>query len=1053
MSQDPSRSTQPTKRFEDVHEDGDESAGLLPGEGADADPGADDLVVEAGAFGSGQVIDGRPLGESSDEVLAETGSSADLSVDRDAMTITDHRRPDLVAPDPNDLTRAEGTERTKQLGSFDLERKVGQGGMGEVWLARQRSLDRLVAVKVLPRSLASQESFLERFQREARAAASLKHPHVIQVYEFGIEDGTPYFAMEYVEGEDLQQVMRRERYVNLREAVEVVRDVASALEAAHAKGIIHRDIKPSNVMIDRDGIVKVMDFGLAKATASDDANLTNAGLIMGTPNYLSPEQGRGDPLDSRSDLYSLGVVFYELLAGKLPFRADTPAGLIFKHVYEPPPDLLEQRPDLPPFLVEVCNRLLCKDRDERYPNAAEVLADLDEFLDNAPHYMDGGERRPGSGSDNPMRVASGRAQAIRRAARRRASESDRSKAGSGVQESITEEIEASSVEELIDSGESEVVIADSDPDLDAAETLAPGKSLDKSSGSYPTPDELPRALHSGEELRERVRAETRRESRPPADGRSKLWIALAALVLIGLGLRFGAPDATAGFFHRQLPGLAAPLSSVGILAEDPRARPLTPTQLVFDTPDLSALPEGTKVTLVVGEQELALTPGERNALAPGSYLLRFARTGYRMDQTVELVAIASSDPNSGKLSGEHGADPWRQDLSWTPTSELLEGYRQGKELLDAGRAADAVEPLTIAEALDPEFSDGGGPTAAELLAKARAGSETPDPDATTDPPNVDGGFDPNDPESVRLTVQNLQISLSARNWREVLEQLEALPGLESADGGARTRLRQAASNGIKDADTQADVFTQALEEGDLGSAGEAWQRLKELDPQRPDLAELEERLARTRKRRELAFSTGTVDFEERKQNLLSYLELAPHDADAKTRLREVEQELQRLAELRALEGELQALTEAGSWAEAVAKAEELALRDEGNPVAARLGARARLELDRTAILARVTELDATLRDDPDAVAALLPNPVERRAWKDFLAFSGKFTASSHEIDRAAISVTGDLAVLEGVWSFEIAVLDQPAQAVQKPQRITLRRADQGWTFDSFEVLE
>lgn len=1052
MSQDQSRSTQPTKRFEDVDED--ESAGLLPGTGAEPKPGDDDFVVEAGAFGSGQVIDGRPLGESSAGVLAETGSSEDLTIDRDAMTITDHRA-ELVAPDPNDRTRAEGTERTKQLGSFDLERKVGQGGMGEVWLARQRSLDRLVAVKVLPRSLASQESFLERFQREARAAASLKHPHVIQVYEFGIEDGTPYFAMEYVEGEDLQQVMRRERYVNLREAVEVVRDVASALEAAHAKGIIHRDIKPSNVMIDRDGIVKVMDFGLAKATASDDANLTNAGLIMGTPNYLSPEQGRGDPLDSRSDLYSLGVVFYELLAGKLPFRADTPAGLIFKHVYEPPPDLLEQRPDLPPFLVDVCNRLLCKDRDERYPNAAEVLADLDEFLDNAPHYMDGGERRPGSGSDNPLRVASGRAQAIRRAARRRASESDRSKAGSGVRESITEEIEASSVEELIDSGDSEVVIADSDPDLDAAETLPPGRALDESSGTYPTPDELPRALHSGEELRERVRAETRRESRPGADGggRTKLWIALAALVLIGLGLRFGAPDATAGFFHRQLPGLAAPLSSVGVLAEDPRAHPLKPTQLVFDTPDLSALPEGTKVTLVVGEKDLSLTPGERNALAPGSYLLRFARTGYRMDQTVELVAIASSDPNSGKLSGENGADPWRQDLSWTPTSELLEGYRQGKALLDAGRAEDAIEPLTIAEALDPEFSDGGGPTAAELLAKARSGAETPDPDATTDPPTPNGDFDPNDPESVRKTVERLWTSANARNWREVLKRLEALPGLESADGDALVRLRTAASNGIDAANTQADVFTQALEEGDLGSAGEAWQRLKVLDPQRPDLTELGERLSRTRKRRELAFSTTVPDFEERQRNLQSYLELAPHDADAKTRLREVNQELQRLAELRALEGELQALTEEGSWAEAAAKAEELTLRDEGNPVAAKLGAQARLELDRTAILERVTELDATLRDDPDAVAALLPNPVERRAWKDFLAFSGKFTASTHEVDRTAISVTGDLAVLEGVWSFEIAVLDQPAQAVRKPQRITLRRADQGWTFDSFEVLE
>jgi serine/threonine protein kinase len=280
----------------------------------------------------------------------------------------------------------------RRLGDFQLEKKIGQGGMGEVYRARQISLDRPVAVKVLTRGLASQPGFVERFQREAKAAANVVHPHIIQIYAYGIDNGTPYFAMEYVEGEDLQQRMRRVKRIPVDEIVDIMISVASALGAAHEKNMIHRDVKPSNVMIDRSGNVKVMDFGLAKA-ASADGSLTQSGVIMGTPNYLSPEQGRGDPIDGRADLYSLGVVMYELLAGDLPFRADTPAGLIFKHVYEEPPTLTKRNAEVPPFVEEIVHRLLKKDPDDRYQKANDLLLDLHEFMDAHEHYMAGGARR------------------------------------------------------------------------------------------------------------------------------------------------------------------------------------------------------------------------------------------------------------------------------------------------------------------------------------------------------------------------------------------------------------------------------------------------------------------------------------------------------------------------------------------------------------------------------------------------------------------------------------------------------------------------------------
>jgi serine/threonine protein kinase/tetratricopeptide (TPR) repeat protein len=265
-----------------------------------------------------------------------------------------------------------------KLGEYVLEKRIGKGGMGQVFLAKQESLDRQVAVKVLPKELAKDDTFRARFEREAKSAASLIHPNVIQMYSFGIEKGVPYFAMEYVEGEDLSVQLKRGDQFDIDRAVQIVRDTSKALECAHRKGMVHRDIKPSNIMITPDGSVKVMDFGLAKA-AKVRTSITQTGLIMGTPPYMSPEQGKGDELDVRSDLYSLGIVFYELLTGTVPFHADTPTAVIYQHIYEKPRPLRELNPEVPEAIEAIVLKMLEKKPRDRYSDPSILLADLDAY--------------------------------------------------------------------------------------------------------------------------------------------------------------------------------------------------------------------------------------------------------------------------------------------------------------------------------------------------------------------------------------------------------------------------------------------------------------------------------------------------------------------------------------------------------------------------------------------------------------------------------------------------------------------------------------------------
>jgi len=263
----------------------------------------------------------------------------------------------------------------KRLGEYVLQRRLGAGGMGEVFLARQESLDREVALKILPKEVAQDKELIDRFYREARSAARLIHPNVVQMYFVGQEDDTTFFAMEYVDGEDLSHRLRRGESFTLEESINIVASVCMALAVAGEQKIVHRDIKPANIMIDRSGLVKVMDFGLAKATTAA-THITQAGFVLGTPTYMSPEQGEGKEVDTRSDIYSLGVVFYELLTGLPPFQSENPAALIYQHIHNDPAPPTDANSDIPEEVEAIALKCLAKKPQDRYQSAEELLDDL-----------------------------------------------------------------------------------------------------------------------------------------------------------------------------------------------------------------------------------------------------------------------------------------------------------------------------------------------------------------------------------------------------------------------------------------------------------------------------------------------------------------------------------------------------------------------------------------------------------------------------------------------------------------------------------------------------
>jgi eukaryotic-like serine/threonine-protein kinase len=258
---------------------------------------------------------------------------------------------------------------------YEIVRLLGKGGMGAVYLARDRELGRDVALKLIAPHLATEAGTLERFKREIQLSSIVTHPNVLRVYDLGESDGVKFLTMQYIEGETLADAMRRERPLPIEKALSFFRQMCDALSAAHEKGVLHRDLKPQNVMLDAAGHAYLTDFGLARS--SELSTMTQAGALMGTPQYMSPEQVKGTPVDARSDIFSVGVILYEMLAGALPYSGDTVFELMIKRTQAPPRPARELNPAIPAPLQALLERCLAIDPGQRYGSAREILTDLE----------------------------------------------------------------------------------------------------------------------------------------------------------------------------------------------------------------------------------------------------------------------------------------------------------------------------------------------------------------------------------------------------------------------------------------------------------------------------------------------------------------------------------------------------------------------------------------------------------------------------------------------------------------------------------------------------
>lgn len=297
-------------------------------------------------------------------------------------------------------------------GQFQILQKIGSGGMGSVYKAVQPEMNRMVAVKILHPKLANRKDLVSRFRREARAMSHLTHPNTVKVYLYGeLEDGSLYIVMEYLEGKNLNQTVRAEGPMPLERGLRILIQAASALEEAHRAGIIHRDLKPENIFLSQQGgmtdYAKVLDFGLAKVTEREmrpgSIILTQEGMVFGTPEFMSPEQAQGKPLTPASDIYSLAVILYEVLTGKLPFEAKSPMEYIQLHVTAKPRPINERVPGktFPPLLWSVLEKALAKKSEERYASGAEFAHALTAVLNGlhqVPPYPNGQSMRPMHGS-------------------------------------------------------------------------------------------------------------------------------------------------------------------------------------------------------------------------------------------------------------------------------------------------------------------------------------------------------------------------------------------------------------------------------------------------------------------------------------------------------------------------------------------------------------------------------------------------------------------------------------------------------------------------------
>jgi len=295
----------------------------------------------------------------------------------------------------------------EKIGHYTIVSQLGRGGMGVVYKAHEEALNRFVAIKVLTEGLTEDATFLQRFVREAQAAAGLSHPNIVQIFFIGEDGGHPYFVMEYVTGRSLNHVLREEGRIGNPRASQMILQAAHGLAAAHDKGIIHRDIKPANLILDDRGMIKIADFGLALPVDAEN-RLTATGMMVGTPGYLAPEQCRGEKVDHRTDIYALGITYYQLLTGQAPFKGESPLALLKQILDEEPPDVTTLNPDVDPESRRILQKMIAKDREQRYQDCHQLVADLEEYLaSRGVRSMTAGLAvpRPATAASNPAAMA------------------------------------------------------------------------------------------------------------------------------------------------------------------------------------------------------------------------------------------------------------------------------------------------------------------------------------------------------------------------------------------------------------------------------------------------------------------------------------------------------------------------------------------------------------------------------------------------------------------------------------------------------------------------
>jgi len=276
-----------------------------------------------------------------------------------------------------------------RLGAYKIVSKIGKGGMGVVYKAYDESLERDVAIKVISTELSSQKEFIERFKREAKSAAALSHPNIIYIHSIGETNDKHYFTMEYVEGKSLEDVLEERSKIPLNEATNYIIQAATGLNAASKKGIIHRDIKPSNLLVTSAGLIKIADFGLAKLIRVDKTlpTLTNSGITIGTPTYMAPEQAKGDEIDHRVDIYSLGSTFYHLVTGKTPFEGETPLKVMLKHITDPLVEPAKVNSEIPSVISQIICQMMAKDPAKRYQTYEELIDALEKAREKPLTYV------------------------------------------------------------------------------------------------------------------------------------------------------------------------------------------------------------------------------------------------------------------------------------------------------------------------------------------------------------------------------------------------------------------------------------------------------------------------------------------------------------------------------------------------------------------------------------------------------------------------------------------------------------------------------------------